>query len=52
METFTSRRESAHVRAQLAAAGQPKLDFDKIGVSFKMIYIFYLSGILVADMVL
>jgi hypothetical protein len=52
VETYTSRRESRHARAHLAAAGQPKLDFDKSGVSFKMILIFYLSGILVADMVL
>ncbi len=52
METFTSRRESAHARAQLAAAGQPKLDFDKSGVNFKMIYIFYFSGIPVTDIVL
>jgi hypothetical protein len=52
VEAYTSRRESRHARAHLAAAGQPKLDFDKSGVSFKMILIFYLSGILVADMVL
>jgi hypothetical protein len=52
VEVYTSRRESRHARAHLAAAGQPKLDFDKSGVSFKMILIFYLSGILVADMVL
>ena len=51
-EAYTSRRESRHARTHLAAAGQPKLDFDKSGVSFKMILIFYLSGILVADMVL
>ena len=52
VEAYTSRRESFHARAQLAAAGQPKLDFDKSGVSIKMILIFYLSGILVSDMVL
>ncbi len=52
VEAYTSRRESLHARAHLVAAGQPKLDFDKSGVSFKMILIFYLFGILVADMVL
>ena len=52
VEAYTSRRESLHARAHLAAAGQRKLDFDKSGVSLKMILIFYLSGILVADMVL
>ena len=35
--TYTSRRESAHARNRLAAAGQPKLEFDKSGVSFQMI---------------
>ncbi len=35
--TYTSRRESAHARNRLVAAGQPKLEFDKSGVSFQMI---------------
>ena len=35
--TYTSRRESAHARNRLAAAGEPKLEFDKSGVSFQMI---------------
>ena len=35
--TYTSRRESTHARNRLAAAGQPKLEFDKSGVSFQMI---------------
>ena len=29
--TYTSRRESAHARNRLAAAGEPKLEFDKVG---------------------
>ncbi len=37
VQTFTSRRESAHARKRLAAAGEPKLEFDKSGVSFQMI---------------
>ena len=35
--TYTSRRESAHARNRLVAAGQPRLEFDKSGVSFQMI---------------
>ena len=35
--TYTSRRESAHARKRLAATGEPKLEFDKSGVSFQMI---------------